>query len=73
MQFTLKGFTQEMGSRVYAFERVQQGRIRTTYTVKADLSLIRNSDIRMQELPLLCCKFLERYADDGDSCRSWLQ
>lgn len=67
MQFTLRGFTQEMGSRVYAFERVQQGRIRTAYTVRADLSLIRNYDIPMQELPLLCWNYLERHADDGDS------
>jgi hypothetical protein len=67
MQFTLRGFTQEMGSRVYAFERTQTDRIRTAYTVRADLSLIRTYNIPMQELPLLCQSLLERRADDGDS------
>lgn len=66
MQFTLRGFTQENGSRVYAFERMQTDRVRTSYTVRADLSLIRTYDIPMQELPLLCQSLLERHADDGD-------
>jgi hypothetical protein len=60
MRFILTGFTQELGFRVFAFERVDVDRIRTEFTVKADLSLIRRYDIRMQELPLLCRSLLER-------------
>lgn len=67
MQFILSGFRQEMGCRVYAFERVQTDRIRTAFTVRADLSLIRTYAIPMQELPLLCRSLLERRADNGGS------
>ena len=67
MQFILSGFRQEMGCRVYVFERVQADRIRTAFTVRADLSLIRTYAIPMQELPLLCRSLLERRAGDGNS------
>jgi hypothetical protein len=66
MQFALVRFTHEMGSRVYAFERMQADRSRTSYTVRADLTLIRRYDIPMQELPLLCQRLLEgRAGDEG--------
>src|SRR5437016_6444124 len=60
MPFILTGFTQDMGFRVFAFERVDADRIRTAFTVRADLSLIRRYAIQMQELPLLCRGLLER-------------
>jgi hypothetical protein len=65
MRFILTGFTQDMGFRVFAFERVGADRVRTEFTVRADLALIRRHDIRMQELPLLCRGLLERH--DGDN------
>ena len=60
MQFILIGFTQEMGSRVFAFERTGEDRVRTKCTVRADLALIRRYGIQIQELPLLCRGLLDR-------------
>jgi hypothetical protein len=60
LQFLLTGFTQDMGFRVFAFERMGEDRTRTKCTVRADLTLIRRYDIRLQELPLLCRSLLER-------------
>lgn len=54
MQYILTGFTQEMGFRVFAFERIGDDRLRTKFTVKADLALIRRYGIRLQDLPLMC-------------------
>lgn len=60
MQFILTGFTQDLGCRVFAFEGVAVDRIRTPFTVRADLALIRRYGIQIQELPLLCRSLLER-------------
>jgi hypothetical protein len=60
MQFSLIGFRQETGFRVFAFEGTAADRTRTEYTVRADLGLIRKYGIRVQELPLLCRGLLER-------------
>jgi hypothetical protein len=60
MPFILTGFRQDMGFRVFAFERRETTRSRMEFTVKADLGLIRRYDIRVQELPLLCRSLLER-------------
>ena len=61
MAFILTGFRQDMGFRVFAFERRETDRSRMEFTVKADLALIRRYDIRVQELPLLCRSFLESH------------
>ncbi len=60
MQFILTGFTQETGFRVFAFEGIGAERTRMEFTVKTDLELIRKYGIRVQELPLLCRRLLER-------------
>jgi hypothetical protein len=60
MQFVLTGFTQDLGCRVFAFEGIAVDRIRTPFTVRADLALIRRYGIQIQELPLLCRSVLER-------------
>lgn len=60
MQFMLSTFTQDMGFRVFAFEGVDEDRVRTPFLVRVDLALIRTYGIRMQELPLLCRSLLER-------------
>ncbi len=60
MQYTLTGFTHDMGFRVFAFECVGDDRTRTEYRVRADLALTRKYGIRIQELPLLCRRLLER-------------
>ncbi len=60
MQFTLSGFKQDTGFRVFAFEGMAADRTRTEYSVRADLALTRKYGIQMQELPLLCRGLLER-------------
>lgn len=60
MLFSLTGFSQDMGFRVFSFERVAADRTRTQCTVRADLTLIRAYGIRVQDLPLLCRGLLER-------------
>jgi hypothetical protein len=65
MRFILTGFTQDVGIRVFAFERIAENRTRTACAVRADLALSRRYGISMQELPLLCRGLLER-RDDGE-------
>jgi hypothetical protein len=69
MQYILTGFTQDMGFRVFAFERIGEDRLRTTFTVRADLGLIRRYGIRLQDLPLMCRALLDR-SSDGDQKRT---
>jgi len=66
LQFILTGFTQELGFRVFAFERLGGDRVRTRCTVKADLVLVRRYGIRLQELPLMCRGLLEQ-GDDSEA------
>ncbi|HUO29353.1 MAG TPA: hypothetical protein VMU80_09060 [Bryobacteraceae bacterium] len=67
MQFTLTGFRQDQGDRVFEFERVTEDRARTAFTVHADLALARRYGIPMQELPLLCISLLERSAANAET------
>jgi hypothetical protein len=67
MQFVLTGFTQDMGFRVFAFDRVGDDRVRTAFTVRANLDLIRRYEIRVQELPLLCRSLLERHEETPET------
>jgi hypothetical protein len=67
--FTLTGFTEVTGFRVFAFEATEADRSRTKYTVRADLALSRQYGIRIQELPLLCRGLLDRRAE-GDTTRA---
>jgi hypothetical protein len=60
MAFTLIGFAQDKGFRVFAFERRGEDRIRTKFMVRADLTLARKYGIRLQELALVCRGVLER-------------
>jgi len=69
LQFVLRGFTEELGFRVFAFERLGEDHVRTRCTVKADLVLVRRYGIRLQELPLMCRGILEQ-GDDSESMPS---
>ena len=60
MQFSLIGFKQDAGFRVFTFEGTGEDRSRNEYSVRADLALTRKYGIRVQELPLLCRELLER-------------
>lgn len=66
MELILKGFSQVMGFRVFSFEGIDSDKVRTTFTVRADLSLTRKYGIRLQELPLLCRSVVERRPDGED-------
>jgi len=60
MQFILMGFNQETDFRTFAFQGIAADRTRSEFTVRADLALTRKYGIRVQELPLLCRRLLER-------------
>ncbi|MCX6623531.1 MAG: hypothetical protein NTY38_21190 [Acidobacteria bacterium] len=59
-QFILKGFSEVLGFRIFAFEGIAADRTRTAFTVRTDLALSRRYGIRLQELPLLCKAVLEQ-------------
>ncbi len=63
----LTGFTNDLGFRVFTFERlsIEHEDVRTEYTVRADLALVLKYGIPLQELPLLCRGVLEGIAQDG--------
>lgn len=62
--YILTGFKQDLGFRVFSFERAGT-EPRSTSTVRADIGLARKHGILMQELPLLCRAVLEHGTDDG--------
>ncbi len=62
MEFMLVGFNQLNSIRQYHFEVVAEDRSRRQVTIEADLGLIRNYGIPLQELPLLCRRLLESRA-----------
>jgi hypothetical protein len=68
MQFSLIGFSQDTGFRVFAFQGTAADRTRSEYTVRADLALTRKYGIRVQELPLLCRGLLERAGEGEQTC-----
>jgi hypothetical protein len=70
VQFTLAGFTEQLGYRVYAFELRGPDKVSTAYTVRADLSLVRRYGIRVQELPLLCLGLLKKHEEAPEPPRT---
>ena len=66
MQYIIKGFTHDVGFRVFAFQGISEDRVKTEYKVRADLGLINRYGIRVQELPLLCRGILERRNEDEE-------
>lgn len=60
MDLILKGFSQQMEYRVFTFEGIGTDKVRTAFTVRADLALSRKYGIRLQELPLLCKTVIEK-------------
>ena len=70
MHYILTGFTHDVGFRVFAFEAIGEDHVRTAYSVRADLALVRKYGIRVQELPLLCRAVLEQ-RDGSDDARAF--
>jgi len=64
MSFTLAGFDEGEGLRRFAFERVGAGNATTRVVVRADVSLARKHNIRLQELPLICARLLQSLGTD---------
>lgn len=60
MQYVLRGFSHELGFRIFAFAHVGENRVRTDFTVKTELGLLRKYGIPMQEAALLCRGVLEQ-------------
>ena len=59
MRILLVGFRQERDMRQFAFRAIAEDGSRREITVEADLTLVRKLKIPLQELPMLCRKFLE--------------
>jgi len=55
--------------RVFAFEGAAADGTRTNFSVSADMALSRSHGIPVQELPLLCLRFLEQH-NTGDEKRN---
>jgi hypothetical protein len=69
MRFVLTGFTHDMESRVFAFDRIGEDSARAQCTVRADLALARRYGIHIQELPLLCRSLLDQ-SEEGEEILS---
>jgi len=65
MQFSLTGFSQTTNVRRYTFQGVTADQTRQEVTVGVDLNLARQYGISLQELPLLCQRFLEEQSAAG--------
>lgn len=59
MTFTLAGFAEGGGLRKFVFRCTRADRSHSTVMVRADVSLARKHEIRLQELPLICVRLLE--------------
>ena len=64
MQFTLSGFTDESGFRIFSFKGTAPDQRPQEYTVRADVALTRRYGIPLQELPLLCRHVLDEAGEE---------
>lgn len=67
MEYLLENYRQTAGLRVFAFDGVSQDRSRSRFTVSVDTALLGRYTISLQELPLLCRRFLEDRVIAGGS------
>lgn len=63
MSFALTGSTTERGFRRFTFESGDKKQPKTTVVVSAEMSLVQKYAIPLQELPLLCCRFLDSWTE----------
>ncbi len=64
MEYVFTGFRQDRNFRRYGFQAVAADRTRTEVSVSADVASILKHKIPLQELPLLCRRFLEGNVDN---------
>lgn len=65
MQYQFIRFDQSEGVRRFAFDCIAEDRSISKVVVRADVMLARKYDIRLQELPLLCRRFLAELPPDS--------
>lgn len=59
MEYVLVGFRQVDAVRHYGFQGIAEDRSRVEFTVGTDMTLLRKYSIAIQDVPLLCRRFLE--------------
>ena len=67
MEYLLDHYQQIAALRVFTFDGVSPDRSRSRFTVSVDTALLGRYTISLQELPLLCRRFLEHQAIAGGS------
>ncbi len=66
MEYVFTGFKQVEAIRHYGFEGIGADRSRTKYNVQADVALLRKYAIALQDVPLLCRRFLQEREGNDD-------
>jgi len=66
MDYVFTGFRQVEAIRHYGFEGIASDRSRTKYNVQADMALLRKYAIALQDVPLLCRRFLQEREGNDD-------
>lgn len=69
MEYVFTGFRQVNLTRHYGFQGVAADRSRKQFTVGTDVTLLRKYAIALQDVPLLCRRFLEE-RDTADETRA---
>jgi hypothetical protein len=67
MEFTMTGFSEDLGIRRYRFKSVLADRRSLEFAVDTDVAMARKYGIVLQELPLLCRRLLEKNIERLDS------
>jgi hypothetical protein len=67
MEFTMTGFSEELGVRRYKFKAMLVDRRSQEFAVDTDVALARKYGIGLQELPLLCRRLLEKDVERLDN------
>jgi hypothetical protein len=67
MEYLLEHYRQNAALRVFVFDGVSPDRSRSRFTVSVNTALLGRYTISLQELPLLCRRFLEERAIAGGS------
>jgi hypothetical protein len=67
MEYLLDHYRQTAALRIFVFDGVSADRSRSRFTVSVDTALLGRYTISLQELPLLCRRFLENRAIAGGS------
>ncbi len=64
MEYVLTNFQQQLNIRRFFFKGTNAAKERLEYIVGVDLSMARKYAIPVQDLPLLCLRYLETRTDD---------